>query len=116
MADVPNTRMLNFVDNPAIVSYSAFGEAQVPLDPSTGNVIDLTGFRTINVCIGAASATSFSVFIGKISGSTLSQEFNRPNNHLIHTFDVTGPQMTVFLKGAPGGSREKVQLWVYLRS
>ena len=116
MADIPNTRMFNFVDSPAVIHYSQFGEAQVPLDPQTGSVIDITGFRRISVRIGSTKAKSSSVFIGKISGTTLSQEFNQPIDNLTHTFEVIGPQMNLFLKGGPPNTQEKVQLWVYLRS
>ena len=116
MADVPNTRMFNFVDTPANIHYSQFGEAQVPLDPQTGSIIDISGFRRINIRIGSTKAKTFSVFIGKNSGATLSQDFNQPIDNQTHTFEVIGPQMNLFLKGGPPNSQEKVQLWVYLRS
>ena len=116
MADIPNTRLFNFVDTPAIIHYNQGKEAQVPLDPQTGSIIDISGFRRISVRIGSTKAKSFSVFIGKISGATLSQEFNQAVDDQIHTFEVVGPQMNLFLKGGKANSEEKVQLWVYLRS
>ena len=116
MADIPNTRLFNFVDTPANIHYSQVGEATVVLEPQTGGIIDVSGYRRISIRIGSTKAKSFSVFIGKISGATLSQEFNQPVDHQIHTFEVVGPQMTLVLKGGTPNSDEKVKLWVYLRS
>jgi hypothetical protein len=116
MADIPNTRFFDFVDTPASIHYSQFNEAQVPLDPKTGDIIDVTQFRTVSMLIGSTKATSFSLFMGKISGATLSQEFNVPIDEAIHTFDVIGPEITLFLKNGNPNSDENVQLWVYLRS
>ena len=115
MADIPNTRFINFVDTPVIVSYTASGFGRVVLDPQTDGVIDITGFRTISVLIGPTKATSFAVLIGKISGATLADSANQPVDQKIHTFNVTGPQMVLNLNGGPPNSHEKVQLWVYLR-
>src|SRR5436305_6359330 len=105
MADVPNTRMFNFVDTPANIHYSQFGEAQVPLDPQTGSIIDISGFRRINIRIGSTKAKTFSVFIGKNIGATRSQDFNQPIDNQTHTFEVIGPQMNLFLKGGPPNSQ-----------
>lgn len=116
MADIPNTRFINFVDTPATIQYSQFAEAQVNLDPQTGGVIDLSEFRRMNVLIGSTNASSFEVFIGKISGTTLSQRYSKPIDNQIHTFEVVGPQMTLWLNGGPPQSEEQVQLWVYLSS
>ena len=112
--DVPNTKLFNFVDTPATIAYSQFGEAQVPLD--TNPIIDVTGYRRVNVRIGQTKATSFSLYMGKISGSTLSVETMRPIDNAIHSFEVVGPEIGLWLKGGTPRSREKVQLWVYIRS
>ncbi len=116
MADIPNTRFINFVDTPASIKYSQGGEAQVPLDPQTGGIIDVSGFRRISILIGSTKASSFEVFIGKISGTTLAQRNGQPIDHKIHTFEVVGPQIILWLMGGPTNSQEKVQLWVYLSS
>lgn len=116
MADVPNVRFINLVDAPATVHYSAHGEAQVPLDPAAFNVVDLGGYRRVSVRIGATSARSCAAFIGKISGTTLAQELAVPLNGRIHSFEVTGPHFTLWLRGGTAGAQENVQVWVYLRS
>ena len=116
MADIPNTRFINFVDSPAPIQYSQFGEARVPLDASTGHIVDIHEFRQVSVRIGQTSAPSFEVFMGKISGATLSVRHTHLVDGTIHTFDVVGPQMTLYLKGGAPKSKEQVQLWVYLRS
>jgi hypothetical protein len=110
-----DTRFLNFVDTPAVVQYSQFSEASVILDPATGNaVVDVTPFHRVSVLIGSTSATSFEVHIGKIKGSTLAQAFSGPINGQIHTYDVVGPQLSLWLRGGAPNSQESVQLWVYL--
>ena len=88
MADIPNTLLFNFVDTPAIIQYSQFAEAQVILDPQVGGIIDVSGFRRVSIRIGSTNATSFSLYIGKISGATLSQEFSQPIDNQIHTFEI----------------------------
>ena len=72
MVDIPNTRFINLVDNPAAITYSQFGEAQVPRDPQTGGVLHLEAFRQVSFRIGSTKASSFNMFMGKISGPTLS--------------------------------------------
>lgn len=114
MPDVPNTKLYNFVDTPAALTYSQSGEAQVPLD--TNPIIDVTGYRQVNVRIGQTKATSWSLYMGKISNATLSVENMRSVDNAIHTFDVVGPEIALFLSGGQPKSREKVELWVYLRS
>jgi hypothetical protein len=112
--DVPNAKLYNFVDRAAAIVYSQSGEAQVPLDANP--IVDVTGYRQVNVRIGQTKATSWSLTMGKISGSTLAVENVRAPDGAIHTFDVVGPEVALFLKGGTPRSREKVQLWVYLRS
>jgi hypothetical protein len=116
LAQVPNTRLINMVDTPATITYSASGEGRVPLDPSVGNIIKVNGFRKFSVLIGTTRATSMMLFIGKISGPTLSQRFTQPVDAKIHTFDVVGPEMTLWLTGGPPNTTERVQLWVYFTS
>ena len=109
------TRFINFVDTPVSVTFSASGQAMVPLDPSTGNVISLTGFRRVHVRVGSTTATQMMVNMGKISGSTLSQMFTRPIAQT-QSFDVIGPQMVLWLTGGTPNTTARVQLWVYISS
>lgn len=112
--DVPNTKLYNLVDTPAAMVYGQFGDAQVRLD--TNPIIDVTGYRQVSVRIGPTKASSWSLTMGKISGATLAVEHMRPIDNAIHTFEVLGPEIALVLKGGAPKSREKVQLWVYLRS
>lgn len=116
MADIPNTRFFNFVDTPASIKYNQAGEAQVPLDPKTGGIIDVSGFRRASILIGSTTASLFIVSIGKISGTSLAQGYGQPIDNKIHTFEVVGPQMNLLLKGVSPNLTEQVQLWVYLSS
>jgi hypothetical protein len=116
MPDVPNVLFINLVDTPAVLNYSQFGQAQVQLDPQTGGIIDVTGYRTVSILIGSTNASSCEMHMGKILGSTLSQRFAVPLDGAIHTFDIVGPHMVLWLNGGQPNSTENVQLWVYLSS
>jgi hypothetical protein len=54
--------------------------------------------------------------MGKISGPTLSQMFTWSKTSKIHTIDVVGPEMVLWLMGGKPNTTEEVQLWVYLSS
>lgn len=112
--DVPNTKLYEFVDTPAAVIYGQLGDAQVRLD--TNPIVDVTGYRQVSIRIGETKATAWSLAMGKISGATLAVEHTRSIDNSVHTFEVVGPEIALVLKGGPPRSREKVQLWVYLRS
>jgi hypothetical protein len=114
--DIPNTRLYNFVDTPVTIVYSRFGEATVPLNPDGTGIINIRRFRQVSVLLGMTSATSFSLAMGMISGSTLAAERAIPMDRQIHTFDVAGPGLALWLKNGTPNSTETVQLWVYLRS
>jgi hypothetical protein len=116
MPDVPNVWFINLVDNPAVLNYSQHGQAQVPLDPQTGSIIDVTDFRRVNILIGSTKASSCVMYMGKISGTTLSQSFSVPLDSSIHTFKIVGPHMNLWLMGGQPNTTENVQLWVYLTS
>lgn len=115
MADVPNTSFFNFVDSPMSATYSQFGEAPLRFLP-TGSIVPVSEYRYICFEIGSCSAQTFELYIGKISGSTLSKGFAGPLDYDIHRFDVIGPEMDLWLKGGPSGLTERVQVWLYLTS
>jgi hypothetical protein len=116
--EIPHTRLINFVDQRATINYSQFGEAQVQLNAPTGGILDIRRFRRVNIRVGSTKATSFQVFMGKISIATLSEIrlVVQPPDQRIHTLEVVGPEMTLFLMGGPPNTQERVQLWVYLSS
>jgi len=116
MAEIPNTRFINFVDTPANIQYTQFGEGPVNLDPQTGGIVNISEFRRVSIQIGSTNASAFDVFMGKIAGATLSVRHTLPVDHNIHTFNIVGPEMTLLLKGGQPQSTEQVQLWVYLSS
>ena len=118
MAEIPNTRLINFADQPVTIRYNQFGQAQVQLNAPTGGILDVSQFRRANICVGSTNATSFQVFMGKISNATLSEIrlIVQPPDRKIHTLEVVGPEMTLFLMGGAPNSQENVQLWVYLSS
>ena len=115
MTDIPNTRLINLVDTPANIQYSKFGEGQVESLPE-GGVLDIREYRQVSVEVGATKASKCELFMGKISDMTLSTRYEVPLDHKIHTFEVVGPEMTLFLMGGMPESSEEVQLWIYLRA
>lgn len=112
--DVPNTKLYNFVDKPVSVTYTQFGEVQVPLEADP--IIDVTGFRQVSFLIGRTKATSWMLSMGKISGATLAFAHAGPIDQAIHTFEVVRPEIVLVLKGGQPKTKDKVELWVYLRS
>jgi len=92
-----------------------FGQIQV-----TG-ILDVKAFKTVNLeminfpnplpnLIGA-------VHMGKISGATLAQEidhFALAGPVVIHTYPVIGPDLAVWIMGAPPNTDVDVQAWVFL--
>jgi len=118
-AEIPHTRLINFVDRPTKIKYGQFGQAQVQLaDPPTPEILNISEFRKASICVGSTSATSFQVYMGKISNTILSElrlTVQQPD-HNIHTLEVVGPEMTLWLIGGAPNSQEQVQLWVYLTS
>ena len=108
------SRFFNLVDTPAVVTYGRGGSARVQLDPAVGAIINVAGYRKVSVLIGSTQATSSEILIGKISNATLAQRFNVPLDQQIHTFDIVGPELVLWLVGGPPGTSEKVQLWVFL--
>jgi hypothetical protein len=120
-AEIPHTRLINFVDQPATIKYSQFGEAEVQLNAptgGTGGILDIRKFRKVHICVGSTKAASFQVFMGKISGPTLSEIrlVVQPPDHKVHTLEVVGPEMTLWFMGGTPNTQEQVQLWVYLSS
>lgn len=115
-AQLAATKFFNLVDTPASITYSASGQAQVIVDPSNGGTVDLTGYHTVYLRIGKAKATGFSVNMGKIKNSTLSQMFTGTITNQIRSFEVKGPEMVLWLTGGPPNTTDTVQLWVYVTS
>src|SRR5215212_8178598 len=117
MAEIPNTRLINLVDQPATIKYSQFGEARAPLNtPTTGGILDVSQFRKVHICVGTTKATSFEVSMGKISNATQAERrlVVQPPNNKIHTLEVVGPELVLSFMGGPPNSQEQVRLWVYL--
>jgi hypothetical protein len=116
MAEIPNTRLINLVDQPATIRYSQFGQAQAPL--TAGNILDISQFRRVHICVGTTRATSIQLSMGKISNATQSETrlIVQPPNSRIHTLEVVGPEMVLWFMGGPPNSQEQVPLWVYLSS
>jgi hypothetical protein len=112
------TQFFQFVDSPYNANYSSSGEAAVvfQLPGGPNNVVPVSGYR--HVCIEVANTsitTSFSLYMGKISGSTLSERIadHQPANARINCYQIRGPEIALWLHGTPSAS-DSVQLWMFL--
>ena len=86
-------------------------------------ILDIEGYHTVNLEILAGYADQVpdlrvTVDMGKIKGSTLAEEVDRftiaiPDIH-IHTYSVIGPELVVWVLGAPPNTDVDIQAWVFL--
>jgi|WetSurMetagenome_2_1015567.scaffolds.fasta_scaffold151647_2 hypothetical protein len=109
-----NTKFMQFVDTPYTVKYTAAGEAYVNFPG--GYIVSIDGYSKVCIeVLGTTITKSFSLNMGKISGSTLADAvaLNQAADAHIHTYPVIGPEAALLLKGTPN-TTDKVQLWVYL--
>ena len=115
MGACPEVRFINLVDPPAAIQYSRHGQALVPLDP-LASVIDLGGYRRVSVCVGGTRARSCELIAGRLGGTSRSQRFLVPLDGRIHSFDVAGPQLALWLNGGAALSSERVLVSMYLHT
>ena len=92
-----------------------FGQIQL-----TG-IISIKTFETVNLEVlnfpNPIPNLTVAVHMGKISGSTLAQEidhFGLGGPTLIHSYDVIGPDLAVWITGAPPNTDVEIQAWVFL--
>jgi hypothetical protein len=109
-----------FIDHvsPALpVNWAAgVGTFDVPLAANGATVLDVTGYRQISLLVGTTKATKGALYMGKISGSTLSSRTEFKLDGTIHTFPILGPEVSLELYANRTDPAEKVQLWLYLTS
>jgi hypothetical protein len=92
---------------------------QIQLTP----ILDISSYRTVNMEIIAGTrheatrGLRVQVYMGKINGTTLSEvidAFTIDMRVRIHSYDVIGPDLLVWLQGAPANTKVDVQAWVFL--
>jgi hypothetical protein len=91
---------------------------RVPLGANGETFLDVTQYRKANIFVGTTKAHSVIFYIGKWSPNTCAASFEWVPDLKIHTFDIVGPQIALFLsspfdKTTPA---EKIELWLYLTS
>jgi hypothetical protein len=86
-------------------------------------ILDISSYRTANLEITAGirlqptKRLRIQVYMGKIQGTTLSQMIDAFTSGMrvrIHSYDVIGPDLLVWLQGAPANTKVDVQAWVFL--
>lgn len=97
------------------IQYDAGGFAWIMLDPTSGQFLDIAGYRQLSVWVSAQNAVACTLMMGTISGETAAQAFPVPVDGNIHTFNVQGPEMALYMNG-PANAQDQIQLWVFLRS
>ncbi len=114
--DKPNTRFIYLrAQAGGQITYDAGGCVDIRLDGKKGNVLDITGYRQVSVCISSQKSVARRLTMGTISGMTCAEAYSLPLDSKIHTFNVVGPEMSLEMNG-PAKAQETIQLWVYLRS
>jgi predicted small secreted protein len=96
---------------------------QIELTP----ILDIRAFRAVNVEVTASYPNQIRVLrvevnMGKISGDTLAQTIDRfpaafpghPGPVRIHTYRVMGPDLAVWVLGAPPNIDVAIQAWVFM--
>ncbi len=106
-----NSKLIQFVDDPAGVNYNQFGEYRVPIAPS--GILDVGNCRHLHYEIGSGAGTGYSLFMGKITGSTLAEAFPGTVRNKIQSMEIKGPHIAFLMQGAANTS-EQVQMWFYL--
>lgn len=86
-------------------------------------ILDIEGYHAANLEITAGYEEQVrdlrvTVYMGKINGTTLSEAIDRfsiviPDIH-IHTYPVIGPELAVWVLGAPKNTDVDIQAWVFL--
>ncbi|HLY88791.1 MAG TPA: hypothetical protein VKQ27_07380 [Acetobacteraceae bacterium] len=115
--DVPRTTFIDHVSPALPVDWAAgVGTFDVPLAANGATVLNVTSYRQISLLVGTTKATRAALFMGKISGSTLSSRIEFNLDGTIHTFPVVGPEISLELYANRSDPIEKVQLWLYLTS
>jgi hypothetical protein len=84
-------------------------------------ILNIKPFNKVNLAIinfpNPIQNLTVAVNMGKISGQTLAQEiehFALGGPVLIHTYNVIGPELAVWVKGAPPNTNVDIQAWVFL--
>jgi len=108
-------KLYNFCNTPAQVQYTTSGWAKVPFGSST--IISLSGFKKVSFYVSTTKATSFVVSMGIMTATRAAAkaDFTFPKqSQKIYTLDVVGPEMELWLSGAPAGTTETLYFWVWL--
>ena len=121
MADIPNVKLINFVDNPINAHFDQNGFFQVKL--AEDSILDVTGYRRVSIFVSQGTCmgpwlSSCEMAMGKLRGATLCFRYNVPFSTPfsdIPTFEVKGPHLVLNLYSEPN-SVTKVKLWLYLKS
>src|SRR5512142_138547 len=118
--EIPKTLFIDHVSPPLAIDWPTIypSSFNVPLAAAGATIIEVSQYRKVNVLVGQTKASSASLTMGKLSGTTLGARFELPLDQKIHSFDVVGPElwlelMCPFDRKTPA---EHVQLWLFLTS
>ena len=107
------TKFIEITGEDAFIRFDTGGVFNLPLDPDTGWVLDIRGYRRVSIYISSQKATQRTLYMGRLSGVYAAQTYPLYADKNIHTFDVVGPEMGILLNG-PREASEQIECWVYL--
>jgi len=88
----------------------------VPLQANGATYLNVRAYRKVSILMSATKAHSILLYMGKWVPNTLCATFEWTPDDKIHTFDILGPEIALFMsspfvKSTPA---EDVELWLYL--
>ncbi len=121
VVEYPHTLFIDHASIPITFDWPSFKPAtgafiDIPLDGAGAKILDVRNYRKVSVLIGPTKAAKGIITIGKISGSTLSVQYDIPIDGKVHSFDVVGPEINLGLTGSTSSPKESVQAWIYFTS
>ena len=121
--EVPKTLYVNHASTPLAVDWPSMQSGPavietdfaVPLGPKGEAWLETTPYRKLHVMVMGTKGTPF-IRVGAIFSGFLYEDMTFPVDGHIHTFDIVGPELQMYICGLTSMAKEDVKLWVYLTS
>jgi hypothetical protein len=114
----PRTLFVDRSSQPLAIDWPTLypGGFEVPLTASGQTYLDVRAYRKVSVLVGATKAHNVILHMGKWTPNTLATSYQWTPDDAVHTFDVVGPQIALFMTSPFDRTTptEKVELWLYL--
>jgi len=115
--EIPHVLFIDHISPALSVDWAAgVGTYDVPLAANGDPILKVSGYRQVSILVGPTKATRAALYMGKITGTTLSSRTEFLLDGTIHSFPVVGPEIALELYANRSDPAEKVALWLYLSS